>query len=70
MKASDFLDYIKDSKSKSTFKEYKSGLAKFVEWYGKSLDEILAERKQDLTSEDATQRGKIDYRIKQLLLIR
>lgn len=58
MKASDFLDFVKDSKSKGTFKEYKSGLAKFVEWYGKSLDEILAERKQDLASEDATQRKR------------
>jgi site-specific recombinase XerD len=58
IKASDFLDYIKESKSKGTFKEYKSGLAKFVEWYGKSLDEILAERKQDLASEDATQRKR------------
>lgn len=58
MKASDFLDYVKESKSKGTFKEYKSGLAKFVEWYGKSLDEILAERKQDLASEDATQRKR------------
>jgi len=58
IKAADFLDYIKDSKSKGTFKEYKSGLAKFVEWYGKSLDEILAERKQDLASEDATQRKR------------
>jgi site-specific recombinase XerD len=58
MKASDFLDYIKESKSKQTFKEYKSGLAKFVEWYGKTLDEILAERKQDLASENATQRKR------------
>ncbi|MGD0028615.1 MAG: hypothetical protein ABSC91_06725 [Candidatus Bathyarchaeia archaeon] len=58
MKSSDFLDYVKESKSKGTFKEYKSGLAKFVDWYGKSLDEILAERKQDLASEDATQRKR------------
>ena len=28
MKASDFLDYVKESKSKGTFKEYKSGLAR------------------------------------------
>jgi integrase len=58
MKAEDFLEYIKESKSKQTFKEYKSGLAKFVEWYDKNLDEILAERKADLTSEDATQRKR------------
>lgn len=58
MKASDFLDYVKDSKSKETLKEYKSSLGKFVEWYGKNLDEILAERKQDLASEDATERKR------------
>jgi integrase len=58
MKSSDFLDYVRESKSKQTFKEYKSGLAKFVEWYGKSLDVILAERKADLASEDATERKR------------
>ncbi len=58
MKASDFLDYVKDSKSKETLKEYKSGLSKFVEWYGKTLDEVLAERKADLASDDATQRKR------------
>lgn len=58
MKASDFLDYVKDSKSKETLKEYKSSLGKFVEWYGKSLDVILEERRKDLVSEDATQRKR------------
>jgi site-specific recombinase XerD len=58
MKAEEFLSYVKESKAKQTFKEYKTGLAKFVEWYGKDLDTILAERKQDLASEDATQRKR------------
>lgn len=58
MKAEEFLAYVKESRSKPTHKEYKTGLNKFVEWYGKNLDEILAERKADLTSEDATQRKR------------
>jgi len=28
---------------------FKRGLNLFVDWYGKSVDEILAERKDDLT---------------------
>ena len=58
MKASDFLDYIKQSKAKHTLAEYKAGLEKFIAWYGKDLDTILAERKKDLTSDDPTQRKR------------
>ena len=35
--------------NKETMRLYKRGIDKFVEWYGKSIDEILAERKGDLT---------------------
>lgn len=35
--------------SKGTKKVYKSGLKKFLEWYGKSAEEVLKERKDDLT---------------------
>jgi integrase len=50
-----FLEYIKSSKSKSTYKEYKEGLTKFSEWYGKTLNEILEERRQDVMSGNFTQ---------------
>lgn len=52
MSVKDFLDYVKASKSKNTFKEYKRGIAKFCEWYGKSADEVLEERRQDWVSGD------------------
>lgn len=34
---------------KNTKRLYKRGIDKFTEWYGKSVDEILDERKDDLT---------------------
>ena len=57
MKASGFLDHIRRAKAKHTYAEYKAGLSKFVEWYGKDLETILAERKQDLAGEEPI-RGK------------
>ena len=42
----EFLDSLP---SKGTKKVYKSGLKKFFEWYGKSAEEVLKERKEDLT---------------------
>lgn len=50
-----FLDYIKSSKSKSTLKEYREGIEKFSEWYGKNSNEILEERRKDVMSGDFTQ---------------
>jgi len=35
--------------TKNTRRLYKRGIDKFAEWYGKTIDEILAERKDDLT---------------------
>ena len=46
MSVQEFLDSLP---SKGTKKVYKSGLKKFFEWYGKTADEVLKERKQDLT---------------------
>jgi predicted phosphoadenosine phosphosulfate sulfurtransferase len=46
MSIQEFLDSLP---SKGTKKVYKSGLKKFLEWYGKSAKEILKERKDDLT---------------------
>jgi integrase len=58
MKASEFIEYLEKSKSKSTVRIYKRGLELFSEYYGKSLDQILEERKQDLLSSDAKQRKR------------
>jgi len=63
MKAQDFLDYIKDAKSKSTLKNYKMGLKTFSKWYGKSLDEILEERFKDLQSQNPTIRRRFNREI-------
>jgi len=45
-----FLDYIKEAKSKNTLKSYKVGLRLFEKYYGKSCDEALSERREDVTS--------------------
>ncbi|MCK5592575.1 hypothetical protein KAI31_00580, partial [Candidatus Bathyarchaeota archaeon] len=58
LKVEDFLDYIKQSRSKSTFKEYKAGIKKFSEYYGKAPDEILKERSEDWTSSDLHQKRR------------
>jgi len=40
-----FLDYYREARSKGTYKSYKRGIALFEEYYGKSCDEALEERK-------------------------
>lgn len=65
MKAQEFLDYVKNAKSKNTFKEYRHGLKKFREWYGKDLDTILMERKQDLESEDPVRRRRFEHKLEE-----
>ena len=47
-----FLRYIKEARSKSTHKSYKYGIDKFVEYFGKTGNEILELRKQDWVSGD------------------
>jgi len=44
LSSKEFLTYVKEAKSKSTYKNYKGGIAKFEAWYGKTADEILKER--------------------------
>ena len=46
MSVQEFLDSLP---SKGTKKVYKYGLKKFLEWYGKTANEVLEERKDDLT---------------------
>ena len=58
MKAEEFLNYLKEAKSKSTLRIYRRGLELFSEYYQKSLDEILEERRTDLLSRDSKQRKR------------
>ncbi len=41
--------FLNSYPKKNTRRLYKRGIEKFVSWYGKPVDEILAERKDDLT---------------------
>ncbi|MGA3289442.1 MAG: hypothetical protein ABSD42_04295 [Candidatus Bathyarchaeia archaeon] len=41
--------YLESYPKKETRRLYKRGIELFVSWYGKSVDKILAERKDDLT---------------------
>jgi hypothetical protein len=43
------MEKFLDSLSKGTMKSYRRGLELFLEFYGKDVDTILAERKDDLT---------------------
>jgi integrase len=65
MKAQEFLDYVKKAKSKNTFKEYRIGLKRFQEWYGKDLDTILRERRDDLQSEDSVRRRSFERKLEE-----
>ena len=58
MSVKDFLDYTSQSKSKATLRLYKRGLTLFSEWYGKSLEEILEERRQDWISSNLMQKKR------------
>jgi integrase len=52
MSVEEYLEDIKQRKSKQTVKEYLQGIRRFSEWFGKSPNEILAMRKEDLQSDD------------------
>jgi len=52
MTVEDFLEYVKQTKSKHTFKEYRIGIKKFSEWFTKPPNEILEMRSQDWISGD------------------
>jgi len=53
----EFLDSVSNPNTK---KEYRHGVKKFSEWYGKSTEEILELRKDDLTQKP--QENLIEYR--------
>lgn len=50
MTVEDFLTYVEETKSKHTLKEYRIGIKKFSEFFGKTPNEILELRKQDWVS--------------------
>ena len=52
-----FLDSISN---KNTKKEYRHGLNRFCQWYGKTAEEILELRKNDLTQQP--EENLIEYR--------
>ncbi|MCJ7632516.1 site-specific integrase [Candidatus Bathyarchaeota archaeon] len=58
MKVEDFLNYVKETKSKNTWKEYRHGIEKFAEWFGKSPNEIMELRTQDWASTDLHQKKR------------
>jgi site-specific recombinase XerD len=58
MKVEDFLNYLKESKSKATYKEYKHGIEKFAEWFQKTPNEIMELRTQDWASTDLHQKKR------------
>jgi len=53
-----FLDYVKESKSKNTHKQYKNGIEKFCAWFGKTPNEVLELRRQDWVSDDLVQKKR------------
>ena len=63
MKIQDFLDYVQNAKSKATLKNYKVGLKKFIEWYGKDGDTILQERFEDLKTTDQQKRRRFNRQL-------
>ena len=63
MNVEEFLDYIREAKSKATYKNYSQGLKKFTQWYGKSGNEILKERFEDLKSTDMKVRKRFNREI-------
>lgn len=59
MKEEDFLQSL----GKSTRKSYKAGLREFEQYFGKSVDEILKLREQDLNSKDTHQKRRFEKEI-------
>ena len=63
MKIEEFLDYVKEAKSKATFKNYTQGLKKFIAWYEKDGNTILEERFEDLKSTEQVRRKRFNREI-------
>jgi len=52
MTAEDFFQYIRQSRNKATYKEYKNGVNKFAEWFEKTPSEILEMGHEDWINGD------------------
>ncbi len=59
MREEDFLQSLNESKKEN----YRSGLLKFEQYFGKSIDEILKLREQDLGSNDIHQKTRFETEI-------
>jgi len=66
MKIEDFLGYVKQAKSKATYKNYTQGLKKFIAWYKKDANTILKERFEDLKSTDQALRKRFNREIEKV----
>jgi len=53
-----FMEYINETLSKNTVAQYRIGINAFSEWYGKTPNEILEERRQDWASTDLFQKKR------------
>jgi len=58
-RAEEFLEHVKKSKSLNTYKAYSQAIRRFSEFYGKSPDEILEERRQAWISGDLMRKKRI-----------
>ena len=63
MTAQAFLDYIRQARSKNTYKSYKRSVELFSEWFGESPDEILAMRHEDHISGDPHRKKRFQREI-------
>lgn len=63
MNLQDFLDYIRQAKSRGTYKNYRQSIEKFSKWYGKDANTILKERFEDLKSSDMNTRKRFNREI-------
>jgi integrase len=61
--AKKFLNDLLGRRKKSTYKGYRRGLELFEEYYHKNCDQILAEAKQKLASDDLTEQTYFDRKI-------
>jgi integrase len=60
-----FLEYVKKTRSKNTLIMYQQGLNKFAKWYGKSINEILQERREDFKSDDLVTKRRFARKIEE-----
>jgi len=63
LSTAEFLKYIEETKSYSVLKQYRTGINLFSKFFGKTPDEILELRKQDVTSGNPVQKKRFSREI-------